>query len=168
MAKSNKNKKLGETFEFNSIRRGFLKPLIAYINRAVDRQQLAGLANTLHSDAPLKDALEVIFGTKYRDIVTCYTTKAFKMPGLIWGTAGRKDAVPPTTDGASVRKGAACFVRIDERTPNVIDIEVIGNYAGNDSRMFTLTNAEYKTIRYNLKELEGCPQQALDAPIYTP
>lgn len=158
---------IGNTYEFNSIKNGFIKPLIKYMMQSIDRQHLAGVTNTQATDSPLKEALEVIFGTKYRDIVTCYTVSRFKMPGLLWGTAGGSDAQPPSIEAAHVKKKAACFVRIDERTPNVIDVEVMGNPDGNSSsRMFTLTNQEYKSIRHYLKELEGCPNQALDAPNY--
>lgn len=159
---------IGNTYEFNSIKNGFIKPLVKYIMQAVDRQHLAGITNTQASDSPLKEALEVIFGTKYRDIITCYTVNRFKMPGLLWGTAGGADAQPPSIEAAHVKKKAACFVRIDERTPNVIDIEVIGSSedSSSSSRMFTLNNEEYKSIRHYLKELEGCPSQALDAPNY--
>lgn len=157
---------LGLTYEFNSIKNGFIKPLIKYVKLASERHQMAGRAATDTEATHIKEALELIFGTKYRDIVACYTTKEFKMPGLLWGTAGRLDADAPSLEAAKVNKKAACFVRIDERTPDVIDVEIMGPYNGRDSRMFTLTNAEYRKIRGFLKELEGCPKQALEAPDY--
>lgn len=158
---------IGNTYELNSIKNGFIKPLLKFMMQAVDRHQLAGAAATEHTSTPLKEMLETIFGTKYRDIVPCYTTKAFKMPGLLWGTAGRADADAPSLEASKVQLKAPCFVRIDERTPNVIDVEVMGSWNGRESRMFTLTNLEYRSIRPFLKELEGCPKQALEAPDYS-
>lgn len=153
---------IGDTYESNAIKRGFLKPLLEYLRLAADRHQLAGRAATEHSSTPVKDMLDVIFGTHYREITPAKATVAFKMPGLIWGSAGVVDAKPPTVEQALVKRNSSLFVRIDERTPNRIDIEVCTI----PEKMFTLTNQEYKAIRPYLKELDGCNKQSLEPPTY--
>ena len=152
------------SYEQNAIKRLFISPLIKYLMQASERYNLAGITSTQATDKPLKECLETIFGTMYRDIVPARATKSFAMPGLMWGDAGLVDAAKPTTDQAHIRVEAALFVRIDERMPNRIDIELA---VGEHGRMFTLSNVEYRSIRPYLKELERCPAQALEAPNYT-
>jgi len=161
--KPSQTSKLGATSEQTALRELFLEPLINYIRAAVDRQLLAGITATDASNTTLKDCLHIIFGVKYRDIVPCRALNAFKMLGLAWGDAGILDATRPDARQASVKKGAAMFVRIDERMPNRIDIELI-HKGKHNSTMFTLTNEEYRQILPDLKAIDGVHSMALDAP----
>lgn len=153
---------IGETYEFNRIKHGFIKPLMEYIRLAADRHHSAGRDATERTNTPTTDMLDIIFGTKYREITPANTTSAFAMPGLMWGSAGLVDAKKPSKEQAHIKKGSCLFVRIDERTPDRIDVELCTI----PEKMFTLTNEEYKQIRPYLKEIEGCNKQALEPPSF--
>jgi len=99
--------------------------------------------NNIHS------AIMEVMGSRYREILTCYAVLPFIMPGLIWIDESVSSKRKPSLEEATIKKGTAMLVRIDERTPDIVDIEVIRDR--DNSTMFTLNNEEYTSIYKKLK-----------------
>lgn len=143
--------------ELQEIADKFILPLVKAIRDPMgDRTRHFEGSFTAH-DAPnsgYKDCLDLIFGVKYRDIIIATAIKGFKMPGKIHTEAGIVGSKQGTVLEHYIKMRSSMLVRIDERSPNRIDIEVM---TGIDSSIsFSLSNTEYRSIYHNLKEKYPC------------
>lgn len=89
-----------------------------------------------------EEAIELLFGIKERDIIPCYAAVGFKIEGLVKEPGVHR---PPLKQECEVRKGEALFIRIDERTPNRIDIQR-PTYKKNPDLTFLLTPLQFDYI----------------------
>lgn len=96
----------------------------------------------------MRKRLDLIFGTDHRHILYARAEENFLMPGnLIYGAV--IDA--PSPDNKVILKGDRMLVRIDDRTPNRIDIEVLKT-----GLVFLLTKRHYSEIVCKLKGNKKC------------
>lgn len=101
----------------------------------------------------MEERKELIFGTKHRDIIGVVSVDNFKMPGMVVNVGEWRT---PTFREQNISTGTLLLVRIDERMPDRIDIEILDK-----DLVFHLTYYEYKSIRHFLKELCGCNEKLL-------
>ncbi len=94
-----------------------------------------------------EDALGAWLGLKYRDIYFCKCDEPFTMPGLEQ-ISGPK--FQPGTVNREVKRGQSVLVRIDKRTPELVDVDL---NIGEDVRTFRLTTAEYQLIAEKVEVL---------------
>jgi hypothetical protein len=144
--------------ELTEIAQKFILPLVKVLQDPLGDKRKMSEGSKIASDSALsyKDCIDIIFGVRYRDIVPAIAKEAFSMPGLVWGDAGGADAKPGTKLQHHVNKDAKMLVRIDERTPEVIDIEVMTS--NHSSTMFVLNRSQYCSIFKKLKESTPCQQ----------
>ena len=128
--------KLRESIEFKLIADKFIMPVL----------NLEAFADTSR-----KDRVDIFFGTKYRDIVPCVAKVEFLMTGPVVNGAFCREA---TGHEKSIAVGVPLMVRIDSRTPNMIDVERCDTGV-----MFRLNSAQYRTIWDKLEELESCNER---------
>lgn len=126
---------------YSELMRFFVMPLV----NALD------LGDDPNEKMSFQERIQFIFGAKHRDIVMAVAKVDFKMPGKVWFEDNPGDMVEPTTLQTRVLKGTPLMVRLDERSPDRIDIERC-----DDSIVFSLTRAEYASIVDNLQEITGC------------
>lgn len=96
--------------------------------------------------------MEVLFDFKNRDIVRYRVQREFKMPGLFCVTPLMK------IQGVGMRSISVddiLWVRRDARTPNQIDVEVIGT----KDQVFALTESEWGWVALHLDEAERPPKK---------
>lgn len=89
-----------------------------------------------------EEKLEVFFGTKVRDIVPCYALMDFKINGLLQLPGEMR---PPLISEQTIPFGTPLFVRIDERTPDRVDVQPFMPGFPEDA-FFNLTAIEFKVI----------------------
>lgn len=92
-------------------------------------------------DMTLQEWHEVLFDTKYRDIVMYETTKPFKMPGLYCQAPHVK------IQGIGYRDipvGTILYVRTDGRT-GIVDVESFAG-PGKKDQIFSLSTSEWNTV----------------------
>ncbi len=143
--------------ELAEIAEYFFKPLLRVLKDPLEehgRMSEGTKTSTLEDGRSDQECIDIIFGAKYRDIVPAYALKVFTMPGVLHAEGGIRGAKKGTIIDHHVKAGAKLLVRIDERTPDLIDVELmVGNFS---SRMFSLTNSEYKSIISKIKETRSC------------
>lgn len=122
--------------DFQEIVRLFIKPLL----NMPDMETLS-----------VNERLNVIFGVKFREILLARALTGFDMPGKVY-TPG--EFRPPMTHEQRVPKTASLVIRLDERTPDRIDVEVI--HRDGFSVVFVLTKLEYINILGKFEEVAGC------------
>lgn len=146
---------------FKNILRYFIEPLV----RSMD------LGEEPDDKMNYGERISFLMGASYRDVVMAVAIEPFQMPGRKWGDVDGEnpsDLIPGGPMDTRILKGTPLMVRIDERMPNRIDIErcddskIVGiDKNGNPvrerqpTRIFSLTNSEYKTIYTKLKEIAG-------------
>jgi hypothetical protein len=99
-----------------------------------------------------------IFGAEHRDVVMAVAVEEFKMPGQKWVGESFNSLGPSGPLDSRILQGTPMMVRIDERMPGRIDIELCDDRTGT---VFTLTFAEYQTIYVKLKEVSGCNERLM-------
>ncbi len=96
----------------------------------------------------LTDWLQLIWGTKDRDVTRYIARREFKMPGLYHTAANVKiQGIGPRT----VVEGAEIWVRTDAREMDKVEVQWV---EGNWERQFTLTKTEWFRIAENLELTE--------------
>lgn len=86
-------------------------------------------------DFSLEEKLEFLFATELRQIITFFASDYFKMPGHV--------PYPEKSEALNfnIKVGDILWVRVDIRTPDIIDIESLKNNC-----VYRLTSAQYATI----------------------
>lgn len=116
------------------------------------------LVNALDlGDEPLEkmsfaDRIAFILGANHRDIVMAVAMSSFEMPGLMWQNNNPAEQISGGPIQHRILEGTPLMVRIDERTPERIDIERCDSETGT---VFSLTKFEYEQIFQFLKEIAG-------------
>lgn len=119
----------------------FIKPLVKALRWAMKEAD---------GELPThKEALDILFGAKHRDVLSYRVRSPFRLPGAYMAGPnqyaqgyGNRDLV----------EGQRLLIRTDTRTPTIVDIEVFkSDWEEPDSELFRLTNFEYDVI---LKYLE--------------
>lgn len=98
----------------------------------------------------IKDWLEALFHLKGRDIIRYVAKRPFEMPGLFYQSALIK------TQGLGYRavpEGTEVFARIDDTTPDNIDVEFCGGQGG-AIQVFALNQSEWGWVKLQLDEAE--------------
>lgn len=129
--------------EFRDIVKYFIEPL-------ADATCLSGFS--------MQRKLDIIFGSEHRDVVPAVAIARFVMPGAVWNSEDGSFRAP-TTSEANIPVGAPLFIRIDDRMPERIDIQVLEK----EELIFSLNSVEYKSIIQNFREINGCHYR-LDPP----
>ena len=114
-------------------------------SKAIAKWFLTPLLHYRPEHMGIRDWLDYLFGTSYRDIYKYTAVKSFD----IKGTAMTKFGVRTSSWGfRKIKVGDECFVRTDTRTPDRIDMEVLIG-VGKRSRVFELTKLQWAwTQRY--------------------
>ena len=107
------------------------------------------------------DRINFIFGSSHRDVVLAIATVNFTMPGVMWVQDQVTELLAPGPMDARILVGTTLAVRIDERTPDRIDIERCDSEKG---VTFTLTKSQYLVIYKYMREVAGCNER-LDPPL---
>ena len=105
---------------FHKICRLFIKPII-------ESEPMEELS--------IEEKLELVFATNMRQIITFCAVESFKIPGFI-PYQERAEAV-----NFNIKAGDLLWVRVDVRTPNLVDIESLKNNC-----TYRLTSAQYAYI----------------------
>lgn len=76
------------------------------------------------TDEELVAKLEMFFAVKHREIILCRALRDFKLRGPKWATKSTPHKlIPGSPEDYQVKKGDALWVRLDDRTPNSVEIE---------------------------------------------
>jgi hypothetical protein len=133
---------LNSSYSFRQLLRYFIAPLVNAMDLGSDPDQ----------KMTLEERVAFLFGTKHREILMAVAAVDFKMPGLVWVDENPADMAYPSVRQAQISKGTPLMIRMDEMMPERIDIEICNTTQGT---MFSLTNAEYRSILANLTEIAG-------------
>lgn len=149
-----------DTKDFRDLVRYFMRPLMSHVIVAEEIDGGEGMSVS----GFYEERIKVILGASYRDIILAAASSAFIMPGRLWGSFDNPGNPDETTSQKVLRKiheGTPLIVRIDERTPDRIDIERIlpgGSETDPEnpaSVVFSLTNAEYAVVYEKIVEIGG-------------
>lgn len=145
-------KKISKLTNYSAEAKEILTNFFGVLARQV---KLAGTISDETENELLRQQLAYLFGEGYRDIVTAETVAQFIIPGSFLSNKGLHPVKPGTLDQHRLLKGTVVLVRIDERAPDIVEVETI---EGDDelNRMFRLTTTEYKTIVEKLREINPC------------
>lgn len=124
-----KIRKLHREGDLGKIVKYYLNPLLKYRPKGME----------------IRDWIDILFGAKYRTIDTYEVGKQTKVKGTAITRYGAK---AENFGQRTVFPGDLLYVRMDSRTPNLIDIEVVSSYT---SRVYRLNALQWERLSKSLR-----------------
>lgn len=116
--------------------------------RIIARLFFQPLLKELPDKYSIREKMDILFGSKYREITECVALRDFTIRGILITPDGETSS---SSSKRTVKAGQKLFVRRDMRDKGRIDVEVMLN--DEDSRVFILNPFQYITVEDCVMEM---------------